>query len=231
MAVSRGHSSPECIQLKFDFCSLTYPVPLTGIDTFCRRNNCSINVFGISGGKDDQDDIEGDDIEDDDEIEEDDDDIENYDEIEDDDQEDDEEVDEIGEDGTECNVNERKMEGVVYPLKVAKDIVKKRHANLLFTENGQHHYTTIKNFSRLVSPQISRRKHQHFVCYSCMHGFTNKELLQKHRKCSCKTDNAHNSKLPTDPTLRFTNVQKQLKALFGHMVILNVFLKTTKVKK
>ena len=119
----------------------------------------------ICGGKGDQDDIEGDDIEDD---QEDDDDIEDDnvnkddDDIEDDNPEDDEEVDEISEVGTECNINERKKEGVVYPLKVAKDIIKKRHVNLLLIEkNGQHYCKTIKHFSRLVSSQISRRNRQH----------------------------------------------------------------------
>ena len=54
----------ESFQSKYDFISLTYLVPLKYIDAFCRRNNCSINVYGISGGKDDQGDIEGDDIQD-----------------------------------------------------------------------------------------------------------------------------------------------------------------------
>ena len=43
----------ESFQSKYDFNSLTYPVPLKDIDTFYRRNNCSIDVYGISGGKDD----------------------------------------------------------------------------------------------------------------------------------------------------------------------------------
>ena len=47
-----------------------------------------------------------------------------------------------------------------------------------------------------------------------MHGFTNEKLLKKHRKRSCKTDNAQRIKMPTDPTLRFTNVHKLLKAPF-----------------
>ena len=170
----------ESFQSRYDFTSLTYP----DIHTFYRRNNCSINVYDISGGIDDDDkvNIKNDDIDiGDGEIEDDD-------EIEDNE---DNEVDEISEDDTECNVNERENEGVVYPLKVAKDIIKKRHVNLLLTEKiGQHHYTTIKHFSRLVSSQISRRKRQHFYCISCMHGFTNKELLKKHRKRSCKTGNA-----------------------------------------
>ena len=53
----------ESFQSKYDFSSLTYHVPLKDINTFCRRYNCSINVHGISGGNDDQVDIEHDDIE------------------------------------------------------------------------------------------------------------------------------------------------------------------------
>ena len=53
----------ESFQSKYDFSSLTYHVPLKDIHTFCKRNNCSINVYGISGGNDDQVDIEDDDIE------------------------------------------------------------------------------------------------------------------------------------------------------------------------
>ena len=73
--------------------------------------------------------------------------------------------------------NEQEKEGMVYPLKVAKIIIKKRHVNLLTEKNGQHHYGTIKDFSRLVRSHISRKKCQHLFFYSCMHGFTNKELL------------------------------------------------------
>ena len=93
----------ENFQSKYDFSSLTYPIPLKDNDTFCSRNNCSINVYGISGGKDDQSDIEGDiedddtedgledavindDLKDDDDIKDDNDDIDDN-EIEEDDQE------------------------------------------------------------------------------------------------------------------------------------------------
>ena len=181
----------ESFQSKYDFGSLTYPVSLKDIGVFCRRNDCSIDVYGISNGRDDQDDIEDDEIEDD------------------------QEVDEIGEGDIKSSINNQRKEGVVYPLKVVKDIIKKRHVNLLLTEkNGQHHNKTIKNFSRLVRSQISRKKCQHFFCYSSMHGFTNKKLLQKHRERSCKIVNAQRSEMPTDPTFRFTNVYKPRKAPF-----------------
>ena len=44
-----------------------------------------------------------------------------------------------------------------------------------------------------------------------MHGFTNRKLLKKHRERSCKTANTQRSEMPTETTLRFTNVHKQLK--------------------
>ena len=166
----------ESFQSKYDFSSLTYPVPLNDIDMFCRRNNCSINVYGVSGSRDndykvniedDEIDIEDDEIDIDDDIE------------------DDQEVYETSDDDMDIEDdiknNEQEKEGMVYPLEVAKVIIKKRHANLLLTEkNDQHHYTTIKDFSRLVRSQISRNKCQHFYCYSCMHGFIDKELLKIH---------------------------------------------------
>ena len=122
---------------------------------------------------------------------------------------------------------------MVYPLKVAKVIIKKCHVNLLLPEkNGQHHYTTIKDFSRLVTPQISRRKCEHFFCYSCMHGFTNKELLKTHRDQSCKTDNAQRTKIPIDdPMLQITNVPKQLKAPFVDYANFECILKMDETMK
>ena len=135
----------ESFQSKYDFSSLTYPVPLKDIDTFCRRNNCSINVYGISGGKDDQDDdyeidIENDqdfdyEIDIDDNYEIDNKDVQDVDyeinitddyEIDIDDNyeignEDDQEVDEISENNIKSN--EQEKEGIVYPLKAAKVII------------------------------------------------------------------------------------------------------------
>ena len=106
---------------------------------------------------------------------------------------------------------------MIYPLKVAKVIIKKCHVNLLLTEkNGQHHYKTIKDFSRLVRSHISRKiLLLHFFCYSCMHGHTNKGVLKIHREQSCRTDDAQRTKMAIDdPVLRFTNVHEQLKAPF-----------------
>ena len=36
----------------YNFNCLTYPVPLSDIDKFCKRNNCSMNIYGIKDSKD-----------------------------------------------------------------------------------------------------------------------------------------------------------------------------------
>ena len=106
--------------------------------------------------------------------------------------------------------------GTVYPLKVTQNKPSARHVNLLLTEkDGAYHYSTIKNFSRLVRSQVTRHDNKHFFCYSCLHGFTREDLLTSHVQ-HCRVESAQRTKMTeNDPTLKFTNVQKQLKAPFA----------------
>ena len=49
---------------------------------------------------------------------------------------------------------------VIYPRRVSSTLVPDRHVDLLlFERNGIQHYTTIRNFSRLVSSQMSHHGH------------------------------------------------------------------------
>ena len=112
----------------------------------------------------------------------------------------------------------------VYPLKVSQT-ENEKHVNLLLTEkNGIMHYSTIKNFSRLVGSQYTKDGHTHLYCYSCLHGFklrknetdrNDSRLLKQHRDY-CKTLKPQRTIFPTEEEsiLKFTNVQKQLKAPF-----------------
>ena len=112
----------------------------------------------------------------------------------------------------------------IYPLKVTQS-EQANHVNLLLTEkNGVKHYSTISNFSRLVGSQYSKDGHTHGYCYSCLHGFTLKvnekerkdcKLLKQHQKY-CKTLKPQRTVFPSDEDLilKFTNIQKQLKAPF-----------------
>ena len=49
---------------------------------------------------------------------------------------------------------------VIYPLRVSSTLVPDRHVDLqLFERDGVHHYTTIRDFSRLVWRQLSNHGH------------------------------------------------------------------------
>ena len=101
---------------------------------------------------------------------------------------------------------------VVYPLRVSSTLVPDRHVDLLlFERNGIQYYTTIRNFIRLVSSQISN--HEHIVyCYKqCLRAYSTLELLDAHATDCC---HAQRTKFPDDPICRFTNIQKQLPAPF-----------------
>ena len=64
------------------------------------------------------------------------------------------------------------QENFVYVLKVTKKERRKRHINLLLTENNQcQHYSTTAHFSRLVQGQYTKHKSKHEYCYSCLQGF------------------------------------------------------------
>ena len=97
--------------------------------------------------------------------------------------------------------------GTIYPLKVCKNEVINRHVNLLMTErDGVLHYSTISQFSRLVSSQYNKNKVKYFHCYSCLHGFKRKknelkredcQLLKEHRK-HCNTSKPQRIIFPSD---------------------------------
>ena len=54
---------------------------------------------------------------------------------------------------------------VIYPLRVSSTLVPDRHVDLLLIErNGIQHYTTVRNFSRLVSRQMSNHGHTVYCC-------------------------------------------------------------------
>ena len=90
---------------------------------------------------------------------------------------------------------------VTYPLRVSST-----HVDLLlFERNGIQHYTTIKNFSRFVSSQMSNRGHIVYCCKQCLHNYSTQELLDAHATDCC---HAQRTKFSDDPRCRFTNIQK-----------------------
>ena len=98
---------------------------------------------------------------------------------------------------------------VIFPLCVIDSVVPGRHVDLLLHEcNGDQHYSTIKNFSRLISGQLSNHGH---AIYCCLHAYSTKELLAVHAVDCC---HVQRTKFPLDTRCHFTNIQKQLAAPF-----------------
>jgi DNA polymerase type B, organellar and viral len=71
---------------------------------------------------------------------------------------------------------------IFYPLFVCRK-EKARHINLLYLENSfGAHYVYIKNLSRLLSSQVSKRNGAKFFCNSCLLFFHSQERLDVHKK-------------------------------------------------
>ena len=97
---------------------------------------------------------------------------------------------------------------VIYPLRVSSTPVSDRHVCLLlFDRGGIKHYSTIRNFSRLVSSQLSHHNGTVYCCKRCLHAYSSQELLGDHAIDCCHVQRTKSSE---DPRCRFTNIQKQL---------------------
>ena len=77
--------------------------------------------------------------------------------------------------------------------------------------NGDQHYSTIKNCSRLISGQLSNHGHVTYCCKKCLRAYSTKELLAAHAVDCC---HVQRKKVPLGPRCHFTNIQKQLAAPF-----------------
>ena len=87
----------------------------------------------------------------------------------------------------DVSVNVYYWDGCIQPLRITTK-EKDRHADLFMLtdeETGNSHYCRIKNFSRLVSSQVSKRQHKARVCKICLFTFySSKELT--HYKVNCR---------------------------------------------
>ena len=97
---------------------------------------------------------------------------------------------------------------VIYPIRVSSTPVADRHVDqLLFERGGIQHYSTIRNFSRLGSNQVSHHNGPVYCCKCCLHAYTNQELLDAHAIDCC---HLQRTKFPEGPRCRFTNIQKRV---------------------
>ena len=79
---------------------------------------------------------------------------------------------------------------VIYPLQVS-DPVPGKHEDLLLHELGEiQHYSTIKDFSRLISGQLSSHHGAVYCCKKCLHAYSTSNLLTEHSKDCCHVQNS-----------------------------------------
>ena len=98
-----------------------------------------------------------------------------------------------------------------YPLRMADRDCKNSIDLFLIEEDGNSHYTLIKNFSRLIRSQLTLRTNEPIqICKRCFSHYTKPELLENHIKY-CSNNKTALVKMPDPNTmLYFKNYHKQL---------------------
>ena len=105
------------------------------------------------------------------------------------------------------SVNESKK---FYPLRMALRDPHKTIDLFLYEEDGQHHYSLIKNFSRLFRSQITSRTNEPIhICKRCFTHFTKEDLLLKHTAYCSSNESAAVKMPPSKNILKFQNYNKQ----------------------
>ena len=104
----------------------------------------------------------------------------------------------------------------IYPLREVKKDGKKTIDLFLYEKDGKFHYSLIKNFSRLVRSQITKRTNESIqICKRCFSHFTKPEILEKHMKY-CYSNKLSIVKMPKKETyLHFKHYYKQLPIPFA----------------
>ena len=99
----------------------------------------------------------------------------------------------------------------IYPLRMADRDCLNTIDLFLIEEDGNSHYTLIKNFNRLLRSQKTKSKDgKIFICKKCFTHYTKAELLEKHIKY-CSNNETVAVKMPEPNTmLYFKNYHKQL---------------------
>ncbi|XP_011689997.1 PREDICTED: uncharacterized protein LOC105451328 [Wasmannia auropunctata] len=95
----------------------------------------------------------------------------------------------------------------ILPIRLTNQKMDK-HVNLLYVEDensNEGHFAWIKNLSRLVSLQLSKKGHTKFFCDRCLHYFSLDKKLEAH-VMDCREMNNCAIRLPSDDKwLRFNN--------------------------
>ncbi|XP_022809570.1 uncharacterized protein LOC111346556 [Stylophora pistillata] len=110
----------------------------------------------------------------------------------------------------EIGVNVYMYENGLNPLRVTSQDRDCKHIDLLLIEDGDKKHCIIKNLSRLVSSELSKRKNKKFICRRCLNYFGSQRLLDTH-DVLCRFHEAVREKMPKEDTfLSFKNHHKKI---------------------
>ena len=100
---------------------------------------------------------------------------------------------------------------IIYPLRMADRDCKNTIDLFLYEEDGNTHYTLIKDFNRLIKSQKTTSKNgKIFICKKCFTHYTKEELLDKHIKYCYNNQTALITMPKPNTMLHFKNYYKQL---------------------
>ncbi|XP_029675188.1 uncharacterized protein LOC115242785, partial [Formica exsecta] len=120
-------------------------------------------------------------------------------------------------------------ENNVVPIRLSEQ-KKDRHVNLLYVQDSQAvgHFAWIKNLSRLVSSQLSKKDHRKYICDRCLHYFGSDDKLQSHT-VDCREMNECAIRLPGDKDkwLAFNNYNRKERLPFVVYADLECVLRKT----
>jgi hypothetical protein len=84
----------------------------------------------------------------------------------------------------------------VYPLRINEQIYATQINLLLISDGEKQHYCGIKNFSRLLSSQVSKHDGKKFFCPRCLNPFGKENVMQEHLEYYCSTKEAVKTEYP-----------------------------------
>ena len=100
---------------------------------------------------------------------------------------------------------------IIYPLRIADKDCKNTIDLFLYEEDGNTHYTLIKDFNRLIKSQKTTSNNgKIFICKKCFTHFTKEELLEKHIKYCSNNETVCVNVPEPNSMLYFKNYHKQL---------------------
>ena len=104
----------------------------------------------------------------------------------------------------------------IYPLRLNQKDAKKSIDLFLFSKDEKQHYSLIKNFSRLMSSQITSHSSSKIqICKKCLTHFTKKYLFKKHSRYCSKNETAAVIMPTENSILKFQNHFKKLPIPFA----------------